>query len=161
MLKLKKPPESITQGRLMKVKLPILLLIQVIALFSTLPGCSSSTGGARSYLVDKQAVLLAKGNPPSYVDGYIDGCSTGKRMGGDRRFAYKRDGERAEREALYARGWQEGQITCKNETLRDDYYRQSEQGVGSSVDAERHRRVEAESRAAEAEMREIWEELKK
>lgn len=144
----------------MKVKLYILLFVNVVML-TILPGCSTSTGGAKAYLVDKQSVLLSKGNPPSYVDGYLDGCSSGKRMGGDKRFSYKKDGDRAGKEALYARGWQEGQITCQNETLKDDYYSQSEQGLESSIDAERHRRVEAESKVAESEMKEIWEELKK
>ena len=146
----------------MKLKLFILAIGQVVAAILVLSGCSTGAGGAKVYLADKATVLLGKGNPPSYVDGYIDGCSSGKRMGGDKRFSYKKDIERSEREALYARGWQEGQITCQNETLAEDYYRQSERsGMSSELDVTRQRRVEAESRAAAAEMEEIWNELKK
>ncbi len=145
----------------MKLKLFILAVCHVVAAMLVLSGCATG-GGSKVYLADKATTLLGKGNPPSYVDGYIDGCSSGKRMGGDKRFSYKKDIERSEREALYARGWQEGQITCQNETLAEDYYRQSEKsGVGTELDVTRQRRVEAESRAAAAEMEEIWNELKK
>jgi len=135
----------------MKVNLYFLAMAQIVALMLTLTGCSTGAGSAKVYLADKATVLLGKGNPPSYVDGYIDGCSSGKRMGGDKRFTYKKDIERAEREALYARGWQEGQITCQNETLAEDYYRQSERsGMCADLDMARQRRVEAESRAKQS-----------
>jgi len=140
----------------MKVKLHFLTLALLC-----LTACSSGSGGAQWYLADKQSSLLAKGNPPSYVDGYVDGCASGKRMGGDKRFTYKRDEIRAEKEALYARGWQEGQITCRNEALVDEQNRLRESRPMSSIDEERQRRVAAESRAAEAQMQEIWDELKK
>lgn len=146
----------------MKLKCQTLLIGHSLSMcLLMLMGCATPQG-VQWYLADKQSVLVAKGNPPAYVEGYLDGCSSGRRMGGDRRFAYKKDEARAEREALYARGWQEGNICCKNETLTDAYEKQyANPGMGSSIDAERQRRVQAESIAAEAEMREIWEELKK
>lgn len=148
----------------MKLNLKNLIGTPCLAgLVIALTGCSAGMGGVKWYLADKQSTLVARGNPPAYVEGYLDGCSSGRRMAGDRRFSYRQDAARAEREALYARGWQEGNIACKNEALTDEYERQCEQqkGMQSPLDAERHRRVEAESRAAEAEMKEIWEELKK
>lgn len=147
----------------MKVNLPTLLMAQGLGLLIVmLTGCSAGSGGVKWYLADKQTMLEGKGNPPSYIQGYLDGCSSGRRMGGDKRFAYKKDEARASVEALYERGWQEGNICCKNETLTDAYERQYEKGTtGSAIDIERNRRVQAESAAAEAEMREIWEELKK
>jgi len=136
----------------MKARLHILLIL--------VPFIAACTGGSVRYLTERRSVMLSKGNPPAYVDGYVDGCSSGKRMGGDKHFPYRKDVSRAERDALYARGWQEGQITCRNETLGE--IRQKERSsFYSSLDEERRRRVEQESRAAEAQMHEIWEELKK
>ena len=128
--------------------------------FLVLVGCASGT----KYLEYKHSFLLGQGKPPAYVDGYIDGCSTGRRMAGENQFSYRKDAERMEKDALYARGWQDGQITCRNEALIEQQQAHQAQNYGSrsaSIDEERNRRMAVECKAAEAEMREIWEELKK
>ena len=102
--------------------------------------------------------MLDQGDPPAYVAGYVDGCGAGRRLAGDKSFAYRKNNTRFEKDALYARGWQEAQINCRNEALTQD--------LRSLVDPKKQqtpndKKVEAENRAAEVEMHEIWEELKK
>lgn len=136
-----------------------------ISLTSVLAGCSTGISSDR-YLTNTRDFMVSKGKPTAYVDGYTDGCSTGRRLAGDKKFSYKRDNARSERDALYARGWEEGQIFCRNEVIAEQQ-REAEgkaEGRGTfftSVDEERNRRVALESKAADAEVRDIWEELKK
>jgi hypothetical protein len=143
----------------MKAKLHFL----VIGTLGLVMGCTGLSSDR--YLQNKQSFMINQGNPPSYVEGYIDGCSAGRRLGGDKRFVYRKDSVRFDKDALYSRGWQEGQINCRNEVLAEDQHMLStnkkEAPKTQNIDDERQKRVEAESRAAEAEMREIWEELKK
>lgn len=107
------------------------------------------------YLTGKRDTLMVDGKPAAYVDGFVDGCSSGMRMAGDRKFKYVKDNTRADNDALYAKGWDDGQICCRNEALV------MKQGGGSSYEEERRRRIKATSKADEAEMREIWEQLRK
>lgn len=131
-----------------------------------LVGCAGMTGlSPDRYLSSKYTYMVNQGNPPSYVAGYVDGCSTGRRVGGDKRFGYRKNNTRAEKDALYARGWQEGQINCRNEVLQETCDplkpEQVRAPMGLSIDEARRQRVEAESRASDTEVSEIWEELKK
>lgn len=146
----------------MKTKLLVVSNFAILAMTILLVGCSSS---ADRYLANKHTFMLGQSKPPSYVDGYIDGCSAGKRLAGDQDFKYKQDAARMDRDALYSRGWQDGQIYCRNEILieqqRAAEERCKESNVITDINEERNRRVAKESRAAESEMREIWEELKK
>ena len=144
----------------MKVKSHILMIGTLVLV----AGCTGLSPDR--YLVNKQSFMIGQGNPPAYVEGYIDGCSSGRRLGGDKKFVYRKNNARFEKDALYARGWQEGQINCRNEVLSEQLGICTEEDPQSrppegSVEAERYRRVEAESRAAKAEMHEIWEELRK
>lgn len=115
------------------------------------------------YLANKQTYMLSQGNPPSYVAGYIDGCSAGRRLAGDKAFAYRKNNARFDTDALYARGWQEGQINCRNEVLIESS--DPERGAvltpppGSPV-AEPFP-TNPQKRAEEMEMQQMWEELKK
>jgi len=143
---------------MMKVKFQIILL----SILGFLSGCAGLN--ADRYLTNKQEYMMSQGNPPSYVAGYVDGCSSGRRLGGDKRFVYRKNGTRFDKEALYARGWEEGQISCRNEALAEDQVlsqRGSSSGLARSADQERHRRLELEESEAEAQMREMWEEMKK
>jgi hypothetical protein len=147
----------------MKAKFQLQFVGFALALL-ILTGCSGLYPDR--YLAYKRESMIGEGKPPAYVAGYMDGCSSGMRMAGDNKFKYLKDAARAEREALYAKGWDDGQIRCRNEALmekqREQELNAANCGTGySNIDQERNRRVAAESKAAEAEMREIWEELKK
>ena len=130
----------------MKVKLPIV----VIGTFLILTGCTSLN--TESYLKNTHSYLTCQGKPPAYVDGYVDGCSSGRSMAGDRNFKYRKDDGRSDRDALYARGWQDGQIACRNEVLAEQQQATVE---GPCLESNSRRKQE------EAEMRAIWDELKK
>jgi hypothetical protein len=106
--------------------------------------------------------MLSQGNPPSYVAGYIDGCSAGRRLAGDKTFTYRKNNSRFETDALYARGWQEGQINCRNEVLVES----SDPNRGAVLTPAPESRVEEfptnpQKRAEEIEMQKMWDELKK
>jgi hypothetical protein len=137
----------------MKVKLPIL----VLGLAMVLSGCAVKSINPKQHLNSMHSSFISQGKPPAYVDGYVDGCSSGRRLAGDNNFTYRKNNARAEQDALYAKGWQDGQINCGNEYLVE---RQNANTalVGapeiSSVEKQRYK-------AEEAEMRAIWDELKK
>lgn len=144
----------------MKAKLHTFLL-GILGIF--LCACAGSPSPDR-FLANKQTYMLSLGNPPAYVEGYIDGCACGRLQAGDRRFSYRKNSLRFDKDALYAKGWQDGEINCRNEVLLEQV--EAEQNKNSSfmpqsIDAERQRRVEAASQSQDAEMKEIWEKLKK
>jgi len=132
-------------------------------LFLGITGCTGLSSDR--YLANKQAFMLNHGNPPAYVAGYIDGCSTGRRLGGDRHFVYRKNNTRFEKDALYARGWQEAQINCRNEALAQDGMLEKETSNKKKADsgaADSASSVKSEKdKIAEEEMRLMWEELKK
>ena len=149
----------------MRVKSHIFKVGIGLGVLGFLAGCTTGLSSGR-YLANKQEHMVKQGNPPAFVEGYVDGCSSGRRLSGDKKFAHRKDSLRFEKDALYARGWQEGQINCRNEALSEatgalDGFPNNAGVLDNSIDAERHRRVEAESRVAEKQMHEIWEELKK
>lgn len=136
-----------------------LLLLGTLSLLTGCTGLNSDR-----YLYNKQTFLLNHGNPPAYVTGYIEGCSAGRRLAGDKRFVYKKNQTRFEKDALYTRGWQEGQINCRNEALAE------QQGImliptkkspGKKVPTKEEKDFQEAEKAAEKELQEIWEELKK
>lgn len=132
----------------MKLKLPII----VVGTMLLLTGCSGLN--TESYLKNTHSFLISQGKPPAYVDGYVDGCASGRLMAGDTSFKYRKDIARADRDALYARGWQDGQIACRNEVLVEQ-----QQGANGAMPCATT--DDARRRQEEAEMREIWDELKK
>ena len=107
--------------------------------------------------------MLNQGNPPAYVAGYVDGCASGRRLGGDRRFSYRKNNTRFDKDALYARGWQEAQINCRNETLTEGEFLTYENppDAASKRAKPKTEALSEADRKAEEEMRIIWEELKK
>lgn len=113
------------------------------------------------YLTHKREIMVSQGKPPAYVDGYMDGCASGMCMAGDKQFKYIKNLERMESDALYARGWDDGQICCRNERLLEQQQAALEQTQGVDMSQERHRRIQERTKADEAEIREIWDQLKK
>ncbi|HQW58106.1 MAG TPA: hypothetical protein PK583_04045 [Gammaproteobacteria bacterium] len=130
-----------------------------------LTGCAGGLNPER-YLLNKQSFMLSEDNPPAYVSGYVDGCSAGRRLAGDKRFVYRKNGARFEKDALYARGWQEGQINCRNEALEEETYIAGRPKGGwrklenATPDTE-NRRVQSANHVEEEKMRAMWEELRK
>lgn len=148
----------------MKVEKLKLLTIAFTLGLAFLAGCTGLSPDR--YLLNKQSFMLSEGNPPAYVAGYVDGCSAGRRLAGDKRFVYRKNGTRFEKDALYARGWQEGQINCRNEAIEEDTY-MGGKAKGSwrkleelPVNAE-DKKAESMSRAEEEKMRLMWEQLRK
>ncbi len=141
----------------MRVKLHFLAL----GVLGVLTGCTGLNPDR--YLLNKQEFMLAQGNPPAYVSGYVDGCSAGRRLGGDKHFAYRKNNTRFEKDALYARGWQEGQINCRNEALEEEQQGINTAGKRRAKAAKENpeNTMDESEKKAEAEMREIWEELRK
>ena len=147
---------------MMQVKLKMYLVF--IASTLILTGCTGLSPDR--YLANKQKFMLDQGDPPAYVAGYVDGCAAGRRLAGDKSFVYRKNNTRFEKDALYARGWQEAQINCRNEALAQDLRglvdpKKKDDQELSGIGAEKKRKMDAKSRAVEAEMHEIWEELKK
>ncbi len=138
----------------MKVNLAILGLLCLLL-------CSCTGLGANRYLNNKHLFMVGRDLPEPYADGYVDGCSVGRRLAGDKRFAYRQDSVRFEKDALYARGWQEGQINCRNEVLAEGFDIKPKKAQVKQAEPLAPVSPNAEQRAIEAEMREIWDELKK
>ena len=136
----------------MKVALAILGALALLPL----SGCIGLSG--KRYLENKHLFMVGRGDPAPYADGYVDGCSCGRRLAGDQRFKYRQNTVRLEKDALYARGWQEGQINCRNEVIADGMQIHQKPTAGSPEISEA---TTPEQKAIEAEMRELWNELKK
>jgi len=141
-----------------------------LGILGFLSGCTGLSPDR--YLFNKQSFMLSEGHPSVYVAGYVDGCSAGRRLGGDNRFVYRKNNTRFDKDALYAQGWQEGQINCRNEALAEDIQpvprtqrankaSKSHRTVENPKEAESKKHGDEENRAAEEEMRQIWEELRK
>lgn len=133
----------------MKGKLRIVLSFTFILL---LTACSNIV--SERNLTNMHAYMVSEGKPPAYVDGYIDGCSSGRSLAGDKNYQYRRDNVRVEQDALYARGWEDGQITCRNECIVE------KQQLGS-VAPTNTSHEQAKRREEEAELRAMWDEIKK
>jgi hypothetical protein len=148
----------------MKAKYHYVLTVAFLGLTLILTGCSMVN--TNRHLTYKREFLVNQGNPPAYVDGYVDGCSSGMRMAGETAYKYRKDAERADKDALYARGWHDGQICCRNEMLmekqREAQKEAEKRGMAfRSIEEQRNSRVQADSRAADTEMSELWEQLRK
>lgn len=145
---------SMSKNMSMKIK----LIGLVIGSTLLLAGCGAVSPDR--HLSSLRDHMVAEGKPASYVDGYVDGCDSGRYLAGVKKSYYRKDNLRSEQDALYARGWQDGQICCRNEAIVEKQQKALASGVcsdlvSSSTDETRRRRME------EAEMQEIWDQLKK
>jgi hypothetical protein len=156
--------KEIKEMKDMKVrKLKSHIIIFVALAFLT--GCTGGLSPER-YLLNKHSFMLSEGSPSAYVAGYVDGCSAGRRLAGDKRFVYRKNGARFEKDALYARGWQEGQINCRNEALEEETYiggkpKNRWRKLEAPTVQEENKKVEAVNSVEEEKMRAMWEELRK
>ncbi|MEN8130386.1 MAG: hypothetical protein ABFS45_09385 [Pseudomonadota bacterium] len=82
-------------------------LISLVSIF--LMGC------AAQYLVQQRVKLAQEGFSDTYIDGYIDGCSSGYHRAGNYHYDFSRDMPRYQSDQLYSNGWEEGHKKCKSE----------------------------------------------
>lgn len=57
--------------------------------------------------------LIRQGQPPPYVDGHVDGCSSGTAAAGNPYYRFAKNVQRFEADKLYAQGWNDGFAICK------------------------------------------------
>ena len=79
----------------------LLLLISCLVLLS---GCAT-----------QKEIMIKKGYPLAYADGFDDGCHSGKKAGGSYFDQFKKDVNRFESDNKYAQGWSDGFRQCESE----------------------------------------------
>ncbi len=57
--------------------------------------------------------MIRQGYPPSYADGFEDGCHSGKKAGGNMFDQFKKDVRRFQKDLQYAQGWSDGFRQCE------------------------------------------------
>lgn len=97
--------------------------------------------------------MTAQGYPPHYVDGFDDGCHSGRKAGGSLFDQFKKDVPRFERDTLYAQGWSDGFRQC--ETEQEAAMRQTRMSI------EQQRLTEDRKRNQAARQRELEREVLK
>ena len=63
----------------------------------------------------EQDRMAKEGYPPAYIQGYDDGCHSGKHAGGNMFEHMKKDVRRYDSDRQYAEGWDDGYETCEKE----------------------------------------------
>ncbi len=93
-------------------------VLSMLALGSlvTISGCASETD-----------MLRQQGQPIAYVDGFDDGCHSGKKAGGSLFDQFTKDVRRFESDQEYASGWSDGFRQC--ETEEESIERQTRMGM--------------------------------
>ena len=69
-------------------------------------------------------VLIARGFPPAFADGFDDGCSSGRQAAGAITGQFRKDVPRYLKDAHYAEGWSDGFRQCqamRESEERNDY----------------------------------------
>ncbi len=64
--------------------------------------------------------MLAQGYPPAYVDGFSDGCSSGRQAADAISGAFRKDVSRYLQEATYSQGWSDGFEQCRQMTESEE-----------------------------------------
>ena len=82
------------------------MILSVFALggIVSLTGCASEAD-----------LLREQGQPVAYVDGFDDGCHSGKKAGGSMFEQFHKDVRRFENDNQYASGWSDGFRQCETE----------------------------------------------
>ncbi|MCK5697951.1 MAG: hypothetical protein KAI02_07305 [Gammaproteobacteria bacterium] len=90
------------------------MILSIFALggIVTLTGCTSEAD-----------LLRQQGQPIAYVDGFDDGCHSGKKAGGSLFDQFRKDVRRFEGNHEYASGWSDGFRQC--ETQQESIKRQT------------------------------------
>lgn len=132
----------------MKVRNPYNFLMWLA--FLILIGCGTTqTKTKKDFLQVKREQLLAYGNSPDFVDGYIHGCSSGKSLIDDKRYVAEKDAFRYSQSREYSIGWERGYYECRDTSIKKMQHKV------------RQEYVPADTTGEELERMKIWEELKK
>lgn len=83
--------------------------IVLIVLAIALSGCA--TGDVQRRQLERQ------GQPPQYIDGYSEGCPSGKVLAGDTFSRFSKNSSRFDNDSLYRQGWIDGLAACREEML--------------------------------------------
>ncbi|HFE48988.1 MAG TPA: hypothetical protein ENJ21_06690 [Chromatiaceae bacterium] len=95
--------------------------------------------------VTREESMVKQGYPRGYVEGFSDGCHSGKKAGGSMFDQFKKDVRRFDRDARYAQGWSDGFRQC--ETEEEAAERQSRMAI------ERQRMLDERKRYEDDEQR--------
>ncbi len=85
--------------------------------------------------VSEADLLRQQGQPAAYVDGFDDGCHSGKKAGGSYFDQFKKDVRRFGSDSQYSQGWSDGFRQCetemesmmRNQRMALEYQKYSEQ----------------------------------
>ncbi len=81
-----------------------LLVLTLVLGVALLSGC-----------VSQRDTMIQQGYPLSYVDGFEDGCHSGKKAGGMMFEQFKKDVKRFNTDKEYAQGWSDAFRECETE----------------------------------------------
>lgn len=65
--------------------------------------------------ITEKELMIKEGYPIAYVDGFDDGCHSGKSAGGSDFDRFKKDVNRFDKDAKYAQGWSDAFRQCETE----------------------------------------------
>ena len=112
--------------------------------------CVSCQHSPRQFLTKKRESLLSQGKSQDFIDGFVEGCSSGRQELGDQKYVFRKDTVRYNLGCDYNIGWEKGRIVCREERIIE---------IQNAVKQKPYSR--APNAAVEEERRRIWEDLKK
>jgi len=65
--------------------------------------------------MSQKDTMIKQGYPLAYVDGFDDGCHSGKKAGGNMFDQFKKDVRRFQYDSQYAQGWSDAFRLCESE----------------------------------------------
>lgn len=95
--------------------------------------------------ISQRDSMVQQGYPMSYVDGFDDGCHSGKKAGGLMFEKFKKDVRRFDSDTQYAQGWSDAFRQC--ETEQEALQRQIRMGMQQQqlIEQQKHNRLEEKS----------------
>ena len=83
--------------------------IALIVLSIALSGCATEDL--------KRRQLERQGQSPQYIDGFAEGCPSGKVVVGDTFSRFTKNSNRFDSDSLYRQGWIDGFAACREEMI--------------------------------------------
>ena len=121
--------------------------LSIILIFSYfLSGCSVTP---ESFLANKRKHLIEQGHNMNFIDGYLDGCSSGKEALGNKNYNMRKDNVRYKKQKNYGLGWERGYYICRDEDIIKLQHNVQQKYIPSK------------NKTEEKERAKIWRELKK